>query len=106
MNIKEKRKIRNLTYHLIKKGRITTTTATAKQVKKKVEKLITRAKKDSIANRRYVAKLLPKDGVQTLFRNIGPKNVNRPGGYTRLLRNGVFRKGDGSELCILEIIDV
>jgi large subunit ribosomal protein L17 len=106
LNIKEKRKIKNLTYHLIKKGRITTTVPTAKLVKKSIEKMITRAKKDTVVNRRYIAGKLPKDGVGRLFEVIGPANIERNGGYTRLLRIEDNRKGDGSQMCLLEIINV
>jgi large subunit ribosomal protein L17 len=106
LNIKNKRTIKNLTYHLIDRGRITTTVPTAKVIRKNVEKLITKSKKDSVANRRYVAKVLPKDGVGKLFSVIGPANKERKGGYTRMLRLEDNRKGDGSPMCILEIIDV
>jgi len=106
LNIKEKRRIKNLSYHLIKKGRVITTVPMAKNVKKEVEKLITRARKNSVINKRHVSKVLPKDGVNRLFDVIGPANAQRNGGYTRLMRLDKKRKGDGSELCVLEIIDV
>lgn len=106
MNTKEKRKIRNLTCHLIQKGRIKTTVPAARLVKRKVEKLITRAKKDNVANRRYIARILPNESVIKLLGVIGPANISRNGGYTRLLRVDSNRKGDGSRMCILQIIDV
>ncbi len=105
MNLKVKRNIRNLTYHLIDRGRITTSVSLAKVIKVKVEKLITKAKKDSVENRRYASKKLPVKGVKKLFENIAPANKIRQGGYTRMIRVGV-RIGDSRENCILEIIDV
>ena len=105
MNIKDKRTIRNLTYNLIKKGRISTSVPVAKALRTKAEKLITRAKRDTVSNRRYAAKYLPKDAVAHLFTVIGPANLSRNGGYTRIHRLGEKVKGDGSEKCIIEIID-
>lgn len=105
MNLKNKRNIRKLTYHLIKNGRIKTSVSYAKGVARKAERLITKAKKDTVRNRRYVAKQLPPDGVKKLFEQIGPVNINKKGGYTR--RHRLYsRKGDGREMCVLEIIDV
>ena len=106
MNIKEKRRIKNLTYHLIKRGRITTTVPAARLVKRKVEKLITRAKKDNVVNRRRIARFLPDDGVDRLLSVIGPANISKCGGYTRMLRLDSPQKGDGTQKCILEIINV
>lgn len=106
MNTREKRRIKKLTYHLIQRERIKTTVPTAKLVKIKVEKLITRAKKDNIVNRRYIARVLPNESVNKLLGVIGPANISRNGGYTRLLRMESNRKGDGSQMCVLEIIDV
>ena len=77
----------------------------AKQVRKRVEKLITRAKKDTVFNRRCVSRKLPREGVDLLFKKISPANIERMGGYTRIIRIG-YRKGDGSERCLLEIINV
>lgn len=105
MNLKVKRNVRNLSYHLIKRGRIRTSLSLAKEIRKNVERLITRSKKDSLSSRRYVAKKLPLDGVKKLFKVIAPANVNRSGGYTRMLRIGK-RMGDSRKMCILEIIDV
>ena len=105
MNSKAKKDLRNLSYHLIKNGRIETSVPVAKKLKKKVERLISKARKDTVAGRRYAARMLPADGVQKLFGSIGPANRERPGGYTRLLRTQ-RRQGDSREMCILEIIDV
>ena len=105
MNLKVKRDLRNLSYHLIKNGRIETSVSRAKQLRKKVERLISKARKDTVAGRRHAARFLPAEGVDKLFSSIGPANRERPGGYTRIIRTGK-RQGDSREMCILEIIDV
>jgi len=105
LNSKNKQNLRNLTYHLISNGRIETSVSMAKKVRKKVEKLITKARKDSVSGRRYAEKRLPDEGVKKLFEVIGPANKERPGGYTRILRTRK-RQGDAREMCILEIINV
>jgi len=106
LNTREKRKVKNLTFHLIDRGRITTSVTVAKTVQKKAERLISKAGRDTLANRRYAAKKLPAAGVKKLFELIGPANAQRKGGYTRIVRLPDPRKGDGRENCILEIIDV
>ncbi|MFC2061976.1 50S ribosomal protein L17 [Elusimicrobiota bacterium] len=105
MTLRDKRNIKKMTFNLIKRGRISISVPLAKEVKKKTEKFITRAKKDNAANRRHVAKYLPAEAVEKLFTQIGPANKGKKGGYTRLLRIGP-RKGDGCERCLLEIINV
>lgn len=105
MNLKTKRQIRNLTYHLIKNGRIKTSVSHARVLKKRTERLISKASRDTVAARRYAARKLPPDGVERLFTEIGPACASRPGGYTRMLRIG-RRQGDARQMCILEIIDV
>jgi large subunit ribosomal protein L17 len=77
----------------------------AKEIRKKAERLITRAKKNTPVNRRHAAKYLPDEGVKKLFNVIGPANIKRKGGYTKILRLDT-RKGDSREMCILEVIDV
>ncbi len=106
MNTKDKRKIKSLAYHLIQRGKIKTTVPVAKNVRRKVEKLITRSRIDNVLNRRYIAKVLPEDGVNKLFNVIGPANKDRNGGYTRIIRMDGNRKGDGTEMCLIEIINV
>ena len=105
MSLKNKRNIKKITYQLVKNGKVKTTVPLAKDVKKKAERLINKAKKDTTANRRYVAKTLPDDAVNKLFTVLGPAAKDRNGGYTSIHRIGP-RKGDGTEICLLEIIDV
>jgi large subunit ribosomal protein L17 len=70
-----------------------------------VEPLLTKAKEDTMANRRLVfSQLKQKEVVTELFQNVSEKIANRPGGYTRILRTG-FRLGDAAEMCIIELVD-
>ncbi len=95
---------RNMVTSLFRYERISTTKAKALEVRKAAEKMITRAKVDSVHNRRIINKDL-KDAeiLNKLFTEIGPVNKDRPGGYTRILKTG-FRKGDAAEMVILELV--
>ena len=95
----------NMACSLIMHKRISTTLAKAKALRIYVEPLLTRAKEDTMANRRLVfSELKQKEVVTELFQNVGEKIANRPGGYTRILRTG-FRLGDAAEMCIIELVD-
>ncbi len=95
----------NMACSLIMHKRIKTTTAKAKALKVFVEPLITKSKDDTTASRRIVfSRLRQKEAVTELFREVSQKVVNRPGGYTRILRTG-FRQGDAAEMCIIELVD-
>jgi len=97
--------LKSLATSLLKHKKITTTTAKAKELRKFVEPIITKAKSDSVATRRYVAeKINDRDVVQNLFGDIVTKIGDRPGGYTRIVHRG-RRKGDGAELAIIELVD-
>ncbi len=90
---------------LILHKRITTTVAKAKELKRYVEPLITKAKVDSTHTRRTVFSYLQnKESVTTLFNEVAGKIGTRPGGYTRILKLG-NRLGDSAEMCILELVD-
>jgi large subunit ribosomal protein L17 len=90
---------------LILHKRINTTIAKAKALKMYVEPLITKSKVDSTHSRRTVFSYLGnKNAVSELFREIAQKIADRPGGYTRILKTG-FRKGDGAEMCFIELVD-
>ena len=96
-----------LAKNLIEKEQIKTTLPKAKALRGVVEKLITRAKVDSVANRRLVASELGNasaDTVKKLFTVLGPRYANRPGGYTRVLKAG-FRYGDVAPMAIIELVD-
>ncbi len=96
---------RNMVTSLFRYERITTTKAKALEVRKAAEKLITRAKVDSVHNRRIAAKFIADEKVlNKLFTEIGPRMKDRNGGYTRILKMG-FRQGDAADVVILELVD-
>ena len=85
--------------------RIQTTLTKAKELRPLAERLITAAKSDGVAARRKVAQWIPsRTTVRKLFENLAPRFVDRPGGYTRILRLGA-RAGDAAEAAILEFVD-
>ena len=95
----------NMAVSLIMHKRIQTTVAKAKAVQKFIEPLVTKSKEDSTHSRRVVFSYLKqKEAVTELFRTIAPKIMERPGGYTRILKTG-FRLGDGADMCIIEFVD-
>ena len=96
-----------LAKNLIEKEQIKTTLPKAKDLRSVVEKLVTRAKVDTVANRRLVASELGNASgatVKKLFTVLGPRYAKRPGGYTRVLKAG-FRYGDAAPMAIIEFID-
>jgi len=95
----------NMACSLIEHKRISTTVAKAKALKKYVEPLVNRSKDDSTHSRRVCFRYLAsKEAVTELFREVGPKIVNREGGYTRIIRTG-NRLGDNAEMCLIELVD-
>ncbi len=97
--------LRSMVTSLFKYERIETTKAKALEVRKKAEKLITRAKEDSVHNRRIAAAYIYEEAVVAkLFNEIGPLFKERKGGYTRILKTG-YRLGDAAEMCILELVE-
>ena len=84
---------------------IKTTLLTAKELRRVVEPLITKAKSDSVANRRHVFSKLRDDAmVAKLFTELGPFYKDRPGGYVRILKAG-FRTGDKAPMAIVQLVD-
>jgi large subunit ribosomal protein L17 len=110
------RKLRRTTAHrlamfsnqlasLMTHERIQTTVSKAKELRPLAERLITVAKNDGIAARRRVYRWIPDHGtVKKVFESIAPRFVDRPGGYTRILKLGP-RRGDAAEAAILEFVD-
>lgn len=97
--------LKNLSNALIEHKRINTTLAKAKALRVYVEPLMTKSKTDTTHSRRTVFSYLQnKTAVTELFSNIGPKISGRPGGYTRIIKTG-FRKGDGAEMAMIELVD-
>jgi len=95
----------NMATSLILHKRISTTLAKAKELKKFVEPLVTRAKEDTTHNRRIAFSYLKsKEAIKELFGEVVEKVGTRPGGYTRIIKTG-FRLGDNAEMCIIELVD-
>ena len=105
--------LRNLTRALVEHGRIITTVAKAKEARRFVEKLITIAKKGNAAKtapqklhyRRLAMTWLPdKETVERIFRELGTRFEDRPGGYTRVIKRMQRRLGDAGETAFLELL--
>ena len=95
----------NMAISLIMHKRIFTTLAKAKALRVFAEPIITRSKKDDMANRRLVFSYLQnKEAVKELFGVIADKVAERPGGYLRILKTG-HRLGDNAEMCMIEFVD-
>ena len=98
--------LKNLASAVICNGKIKSTLTKCRAVKPYVEKLVTLAKVDNVANRRRaVAKLNSKEAVKKLFTEVAPKFKTRPGGYTRIIKASDNRLGDNAQigfLCFLE----
>ena len=97
--------IRNQMTVLFKHERIVTTRAKAVETRRFAEKEITRAKEDSVHNRRMVARLIWDEAILAkLFTDIAPRFKERNGGYTRILRVGE-RAHDAADMVVLELVD-
>jgi large subunit ribosomal protein L17 len=97
--------LKNLTKALIEHKRISTTLAKAKALRIHVEPIITRSKDNTTHSRRTAFSMLQdKDAVKELFDVIGPKVMDRPGGYVRVIKTGT-RLGDGAETAMIELVD-
>ncbi|WP_404368040.1 50S ribosomal protein L17 [Marinobacter sp.] len=95
---------RNMTASLVDHELIKTTLPKAKELRRVAEPLITLAKNDSVANRRLAFSRLRDDAaVAKLFTELGPRFVERPGGYLRILKCG-FRAGDNAPMAYVEVI--
>lgn len=94
----------NMVSSVLEHKHIRTTTAKAKVARRMVDRMITHAKKNTVAARRLVFdRLRRRDIVKMLFDDIAPKFATRNGGYTRVLKLG-RRQGDGAEIAILELV--
>jgi len=97
--------LRNLAANLLRHGRITTTTAKAKELRPFVERLITLGRRGDLHARRLaISRLHDRVAVGTLFEEVGPKFTDRPGGYTRILKLGT-RRGDAAEMALIELVE-
>ena len=97
--------LRNQAKQLIQHGRIKTTLAKAKELRPFVEKLITKSKTNNFLTVRALKAVLNcKETVKKLLNEVGPKNANRPGGYTRILKAG-FRAGDSAPMAVIQLVE-
>ncbi len=97
--------LRNLVASLFKNGKITTTVTRAKEAQRLAEKIISLGKKNDLSSKRAVSSFLYENEVaKKLVEEIAPRYAERNGGYTRILKMGP-RRGDGSELAVLELVD-
>lgn len=97
--------MRGLCTSLLEHGRITTTEARAKELRRWAERLITTAKAQDVTARRRVAEDVSNpEVVERLFSNLIPRLAERPGGYTRIIRKGP-RLGDAAPMVIVELVD-
>jgi large subunit ribosomal protein L17 len=98
--------MRNLCTSLLETGRITTTEAKAKELRRWVDRLVTEAKADDLSARRRIAQDISKPEVAArLFDNVMPRMRDRQGGYTRIVRKGP-RLGDAAPMVVIELVDV
>ncbi len=96
---------RNMATSMLLHETIRTTVAKAKELRRVVEPLITLAKEDSVANRRLAfSRLRDKEVVGKLFKELGPRFKERPGGYLRILKTGP-RPGDNAPMAIVMLTD-
>ena len=96
---------RNMSVSLVRHELIRTTLPKAKELRRVVEPLITRAKVDSVANRRIAfARLRDQGCVAKLFAELGPRYRVRPGGYLRIIKCG-YRTGDKAPMAYVELVD-
>ena len=96
--------MQNMAVSLFQHELIRTTVPKAKELRRVAEPLITRAKEDSVANRRIVfSRLRDRPMTQKLFLELGPRYSSRPGGYLRILRCG-FRPGDNAPMAYVELV--
>ncbi|WP_433891848.1 50S ribosomal protein L17 [Streptomyces sp. CA-111067] len=101
----EKLLLANLAKALFEHGHIKTTEAKARRLRPVAERLITKAKKGDMHNRRQVLQTITDKGiVHQLFAEIGPRYADRPGGYTRITKIGP-RRGDNAPMAIIELVE-
>lgn len=97
--------IKHLMSSLILKGRITTTKAKAQETRRRIEKFVTKAKKQTLASKRYLLRFLSDKVASKLYSDIAPLYKERNGGYVRIIKTAQRKVKDGSELVILEWVE-
>ena len=96
--------LKSLLSNLILKEKINTTETRAKEIKRRVERLVTMAKKQNIASLRILISRVSKKPAMKLYNDIAPRYADRKGGYTRIIKLGKRRVGDASNICTIEFI--
>ena len=97
--------LRGMVTYLLENGQIETTLTRAKEVRSEAEKMITLAKKNTLATRRQaLAYITKEDVVSKLFSEIAPKYADRNGGYTQIYKLGP-RRGDAAEMALIKLVD-
>ena len=98
--------LRGLIMNLIEYGQIQTTLPKAKDLRSVVEKIITKAREDSVTSRRLVAQTVTNPVLlKKLFTEVAPRFKGVPGGYTRVIKTG-FRKGDNAPTALIELTNL
>lgn len=96
----------NMAASMFANGRIETTLGRAKELRRFVERLVTRGKVDTLHSRRMARKVLKNvDAVNALFTQVAPRFKDRNGGYTRVLKKSLARTGDSAEMAFVEFVD-
>lgn len=97
--------LRNIVTSFLREGKVTTTEAKARELKRAAEKMITLGKRGDLhARRQALAFITDKEVVKKLFDDIAPKYAERNGGYTRTVKIGP-RRGDAAEMVLVELVD-
>ena len=97
--------LRNMANALIQREQVRTTLHRAKELRRFVEPLVTRGKRPTVANRRLVfSRLRDRASVVKIFNDLGERFAARPGGYTRIVKDG-FRKGDNAPMAVMELVE-
>jgi large subunit ribosomal protein L17 len=95
---------KSLINNLILKEKVETTEAKAKEVRPKMERLITLGKKQNLASLRLLISRLNKKAAQKIYYQIAPRYKNRRGGYTRIIKSARRRKKDGAKMAVIEFV--
>jgi len=96
--------LKGLAGNLIKKGKISTTVARAKEIRPKVEHFVSIAKKQNLASFRRLLASLDKVSAEKLYFEIAPKYKNKTSGFLKITRTDSFRKRDAAEIAVIEFI--
>lgn len=96
--------LRILLNNLIQKEKIVTTEARAKEIRPKIERLITFGKKQNFTALRFLTQRLPKGAAYKVYHELSPRYLNRKGGYTRIIKQAKARTRDGSRMAIIEFV--